>query len=235
MSLEEKEFFLTELLIAYDQRCHKNLLEMQEKFTVRQLLELWIPKDKPYHSATVRIHRYLGLTGKAEKIMKPLEENIENMIHGYQLIKGSESNYEVWLEQYNRVNNDSLSPWLKNWVDAVFLFEHKEYSQALENMRSAFETIRYTAANKMIEFLESYMIISLLVDNKRGWKDFKRAFKWGVFMNNFGDLKPFYLVSEETEIRSIFEEKLIVISKFENIRDLKTLAKLVFHFPYSST
>ena len=73
----------------------------------------------------------------------------------------------------------------------------------------------------MIEFLESYMIISLLVDNKRGWKDFKRAFKWGVFMNNFGDLKPFYLVSEETEIRSIFEEKLIVISKFENIRDLK--------------
>ena len=235
MSLEEKEFFLTELLIAYDQRCHKNLLEMQEKFTVRQLLELWIPKDKPYHSATVRIHRYLGLTGKAEKIMKPLEENIENMIHGYQLIKGSESNYEVWLEQYNRVNNDSLSPWLKNWVDAVFLFEHKEYSQALENMRSAFETIRYTAANEMIEFLESYMIISLLVDNKRGWKDFKRAFKWGVFMNNFGDLKPFYLVSEETEIRSIFEEKLIVISKFENIRDLKTLAKLVFHFPYSST
>ncbi|MQW93031.1 hypothetical protein GHJ48_11630 [Acinetobacter sp. dk771] len=235
MSLEEKEFFLTELFIANEEICHKNLLEMQKNFTTRQLLELWIPKDRPYHSATVHIHRYLGLTGKAEKTMKPLEVNIENMIHAYKIIKGSESNYEVWLAQYNKVNNNVLCPWLKNWVDAILLFKQKEYSQALEKMRNAFETIRYTAADKMIEFLESYMIISLLIEDKGGWKDFKRAFKWGVFMNNFGDLKPFYVISEETEIRSIFEDKLTVISSFENIRDLKTLAKLVFHFPYSST
>ncbi|QIC75616.1 hypothetical protein FSC17_03355 [Acinetobacter indicus] len=50
-----------------DEICEKNLIEMQQKFTVRQLLELWIPKDKPYHSATVKIHRHLGLTAKAEK------------------------------------------------------------------------------------------------------------------------------------------------------------------------
>ena len=64
--------------------------------------------------------------------MKPLEENIENMIHGYQLIKGSESNYEVWLEQYNRVNNDSLSPWLKIGLMQSFYLNIKNILKLLK-------------------------------------------------------------------------------------------------------
>lgn len=234
IDLGEREIFLAGLFMVNDEICEKNLIEMQQKFTVRQLLELWIPKDKPYHSATVKIHRHLGLTAKAEKIMKPLEVNIKNMLHGYKIIKGSEIDYEGWLKQYCKINNDVLCPWLKHWVDAVRLFKKQEYSLALSNMREAFKTIRYTAADQMIVFLESYMIISLLAEDESGWKDFKRAYKWGVFMNNFGDLKPFYILSEETEIKTIFKDKLTVISSFENIRDLKTLARLVFHFQYSA-
>jgi hypothetical protein len=41
-------------------------------------------------------------------------------------------------------------------------------------MRKAFKYIRYAAADKMIEFLEFYMILSLLVEDKAGWKDFKK-------------------------------------------------------------
>ncbi|QIC75617.1 hypothetical protein FSC17_03360 [Acinetobacter indicus] len=70
--------------------------------------------------------------------MKPLEVNIENMLHGYKIIKGSETDYEGWLEQYCKINNDVLCPWLKHWVDAVRLFKKQEYSLALSNMREAF-------------------------------------------------------------------------------------------------
>lgn len=235
MSLEEKETVVVELFYYSIEVFENNYREMLQHYTARQLLELWIPKDKPYHAATVHIHRYLGLTGKTEKIMKPFEVNIENISHAYDLINGTKSNYDGWLKEYKQVKNDERYPWLKHWVDAVFLFKQKQYSQALENMREAFKDIRYTSANKMIDFLESYMIMSLLIEDKAGWKDFKKAFKWGVFINQFGgDLKPFYDIPDGTDIRKIFEDKLTVVSSLEKIRDLKTLATLVFHWKYSA-
>ncbi|MEG2695649.1 MAG: hypothetical protein RR966_14425, partial [Acinetobacter sp.] len=75
---------------------------------------------------------------------------------------------------------------------------------------------------------------SLLVEDKAGWKDFKKAFKWGVFINQFGgDLKPFYNINNEIDIRKLFEEKITQITLFGNVKDLKSLANLVFHWEYS--
>ena len=234
MSIEEKEFLFEGLFIYNIEIFNKNFLEMQKKFTIKQMLELWIPKDQPYHAATIHIHRYLGLTKKTEEIMAPFKVNIGNIFHAYDLIKGDRSDYDVWLNEYKSIKNDEIYPWLKNWIDAVIYYKQKQYVQALENMRKAFKYIRYAAADKMIEFLEFYMILSLLVEDKAGWKDFKKAFKWGVFINQFGgDLKPFYNINNEIDIRKLFEEKITQIALFGNVKDLKSLANLVFHWEYS--
>ena len=235
MSIEEKEFIFSNVFPYSIGIFDKNIIEVQRNFTIKELLELWIPKDQPYHAATVHIHRYLGLTRKTDEIMAPFKVNIGNIFHAYDLIKGKRSDYNVWLNEYKSIGNDEIYPWLKNWVDAVIFYKQKQYSQALENMRKAFKYIRYAAADKMIEFLEFYMILSLLVEDKAGWKDFKKAFKWGVFINQFGgDLKPFYNINNEIDIRNLFEDKLTVVARLENINDLKNLAKLVFHWQYSS-
>lgn len=212
----------------------KNYTDVFNSSHPMQLLDISIPKDQPYHAATVHIHRYLGLTGKSEKLLKPFEPNIENLFKAYDLIDGKESNYDLWVTDYKKVQNDEVYPWLKNWVDAVFLFKQKKYDDALDNMHDAFKGIRYSAAKKMVDFLDSYIILSLLAKDKSGWKDFRIAFKWGVFLNQFGgELRPFYQMSDETDIRKLFEDKILTVSLFKDIKDLKTLAKLVLHWQYS--
>ena len=81
MSIEEKEFLFEGLFIYNIEIFNKNFLEMQKKFTIKQMLELWIPKDQPYHAATIHIHRYLGLTKKTEEIMASFKVNIGNIFH----------------------------------------------------------------------------------------------------------------------------------------------------------
>ena len=165
-------------------------------------------------------------------------KNIKNSIEGYGVIKGKH-NYQSWLKEYYEVDNNKVYPWLVHWIDGMRFFQKTEFEKALIEMQQAFKTIRYVAGNKQQRFIEDYMIVALAQANKsgniQGWKDFKLAFKWGVFMNNFDAFPEFYCDKNDEELRTIFKEnKKAFKSCSTSIMDTRLLAKLLFHWKYDT-
>ncbi|MGX8221176.1 hypothetical protein ACWS81_10525 [Psychrobacter celer] len=165
-------------------------------------------------------------------------KNIGNCIYGYDVMKGK-YNYQSWLKEYYKVGNDRVYPWLVHWIDGMRFFQKTEFEKALIEMQQAFKTIRYVAGSKQQRFIEDYMIVALAQANKsgniQGWKDFKLAFKWGVFMNNFDAFPEFYSDKNDEELRTIFKEnKKAFKSCSTSIMDTRLLAKLLFHWKYDT-
>lgn len=165
-------------------------------------------------------------------------ENIANCINGYEVMK-QKYDYQQWLNEYYEVGNDVVFPWLKYWIDGLSFYYNKEFEQSLGAMKQAFKTIRYSAGNRQIRFIEDYMLVALAQPNKngniQGWKDFKIAFKWGVFMNHFDAFPDFYTDVSDKELKTMFEEnKKAFISFPSSGMDTKLLAKLLFHWKYDT-
>ena len=165
-------------------------------------------------------------------------ENIKNCIYAYDVMK-QRYNHQQWINEYYEVGNDSVYPWLVPWVDGMKSFYSRDFESSLSSMRKAFETIRYSAGNRQIKFIEDYMLVALAQPNKngniQGWKDFKLAFKWGVFMNHFDAFPEFYTDISNKELEAIFKDrkksyKSVSGSNF----DTKVLAKLLFHWKYDN-
>jgi hypothetical protein len=83
------------------------------------------------------------------------------------------------------------------------------------------------------------MLVALSQPNKngnlQGWKDFKLAFKWGVFMNNFGAFPDFYSDKSDEELKTMFKKnKKAFKSCSTSIMDTRLLAKLLFHWKYDT-
>lgn len=165
-------------------------------------------------------------------------ESIKNCIYAYDVMK-QRYNHQQWLNEYYEVGNDSVYPWLVHWVDGMKSFYSRDFESSLSSMRKAFETIRYSAGNRQIKFIEDYMLVALAQPNKngniQGWKDFKLAFKWGVFMNHFDAFPEFYTDISNKELEAIFKDrkksyKSVSGSNF----DTKVLAKLLFHWKYDN-
>ena len=166
------------------------------------------------------------------------EINIKNCIEGYSVMK-QKYNYQQWLNEYYGVGNDVIYPWLVHWIDGMKSFCNKEFESSLTSMRKAFDTIRYSAGNNQIRFIEDYMLIALAQPNNggnvQGWKDFKLAFKWGVFMNHFDTFPEFYNDVSDKELKVIFKDKKQSYKSFLGSSfDSKVLAKLLFHWKYDS-
>lgn len=163
-------------------------------------------------------------------------ENIENCIHGYDVMK-QKYGYQKWLDKYYEVGNDIVYPWLVHWVDGINFFHNKEFENSIIEMRQAFNNIRYSAGNYQIKFIEDYMLVALSQPNKngnvQGWKDFKVAFKWGIFMNNFDAFPAFYSNIDDENLKTMFEDNKKVFSLCsKNTIDTKILSKLIFHWKY---
>ena len=173
-----------------------------------------------------------------EPDIKDYIKNIGNCIDGYEVLK-QKYDYQKWLNEYHEVGNDIVLPWLKHWIDGLNFYYNKEFEQSLVTMKQAFETIRYSAGNSQIRFIEDYMLVALAQPNKngnvQGWKDFQRAFKWGVFMNNFEAFPEFYSNISDEELKVIFKNKKQSYKSFlDSNFDSKVLAKLMFHWKYDS-
>ncbi|MBH0063652.1 hypothetical protein [Psychrobacter sp. SZ93C1] len=165
-------------------------------------------------------------------------KNIENCGYGYYVMK-EKYDHQKWLNEYHDVGNDIVFPWLKYWIDGMKLFYSRDFESSLTRMREAFNTIRYSAGNRQIKFIEDYMLVALAQPNKngnvQGWKDFKIAFKWGVFMNHFDAFPEFYSDKNNKELKTMFEEKKKDFIAFpSNSMDTKILAKLLFHWKYDT-
>ena len=162
--------------------------------------------------------------------------NIKNCIDGYDVMK-QKYDYQQWLDEYYEVGNDEVYPWLVYWIDGIKHFYNKEFESSLTNMKKAFDTLRYSAGDSQIKFLEDYMLVALAQPNKngnvQGWKDFKVAFKWGVFMNNFEAFPEFYSIISDEILKAVFKDKK---KSYESVSDsnfdTKVLAKLIFHWKY---
>lgn len=165
-------------------------------------------------------------------------ENIKNCIYAYDVMK-QKYDYQQWLNEYYEVGNDEVYPWLVHWIDGMKSFYNKEFAVSLSSMKKAFDTIRYSAGDRQIKFIEDYMLVALAQPNKsgnlQGWKDFKIAFKWGVFMNNFDAFPEFYSGISDEELKLIFKDKKQSYKLFSDSSfDSKVLAKLIFHWKYDS-
>lgn len=165
-------------------------------------------------------------------------ENIKNCIYAYDVMK-QRYNHQQWINEYYEVGNDSVYPWLVPWVDGMKSFYSRDFELSLSSMRKAFETIRYSAGNRQIKFIEDYMLVALAQPNKngniQGWKDFKLAFKWGVFMNHFDAFPEFYTDVSDKELKVIFKDKKQSYKSFSGSSfDSKVLAKLLFHWKYDN-
>ncbi|MGM8886184.1 hypothetical protein ACS8FD_09590 [Psychrobacter sp. 1U2] len=165
-------------------------------------------------------------------------ENIKNCIYAYDVMK-QRYNHRQWLNEYYEVGNDSVYPWLVHWVDGMKSFYSRDFESSLSSMRKAFETIRYSAGNRQIKFIEDYMLVALAQPNKngniQGWKDFKLAFRWCVFMNHFDAFPEFYTDVSDKELKVIFKDKKHSYKSFSGSSfDSKVLAKLLFHWKYDN-
>lgn len=165
-------------------------------------------------------------------------KNIGNCIYGYEVLK-QKYDYQEWLDDYYEAGNNIVYPWLVYWIDGMRFFYNKKFEASLTSMRKAFDTIRYSAGNRQIKFIEDYMLVALAQPNKsgnvQGWKDFQRAFKWGVFMNNFEAFPEFYSNISDEELKVIFKNKKQSYKSFlDSNFDSKVLAKLMFHWKYDS-
>ena len=159
--------------------------------------------------------------------------NIENYHHGYFDVLNKQIPFEVWLAEYQSCHNDVIYPWLEQWIRGVLLFKENNIEEALSFMDSAFETIRYAAGKHQECFLEDYLLISLA--NPKGYKSFKQAYKWGTFMNHFGGLKPLFNLESDEEIKQLYlakKDNFNAFEKMKNNMDMRTLAKMVFHWQY---
>lgn len=159
--------------------------------------------------------------------------NIENYHHGYFDVLSNKISFDTWFESYKACKNDIVYPWLEQWIRGVILFKKNQSQEALEFMDKAFETIRYAAGKHQECFLEDYLLISLA--NPKGYKSFKQAYKWGTFMNHFGGLKPLFNLESDEEIKQLYQAKKDNFNAFEKIKnnmDMRTLAKMVFHWQY---
>lgn len=159
--------------------------------------------------------------------------NIENYHKGYFDVLNQKIEFESWLEQYKTCQNDIVYPWLEQWIRGVISFKKNQTQEALEFMDNAFETIRYAAGKHQERFLEDYLLISLA--NPKGYKSFKQAYKWGTFMNHFGGLKPLFNLESDEEIKQFYQAKKDNFNAFEKMKnnmDMRTLAKMVFHWQY---
>lgn len=159
--------------------------------------------------------------------------NIENYHHGYFDVLNKQIPFEVWLTEYQSCHNDIIYPWLEQWIRGVLLFKENNIEEALNFMDSAFETIRYAAGKHQERFLEDYLLISLA--QPKGYKSFKQAYKWGTFMNHFGGLKPLFNLESDEEIKQLYQAKKDNFNAFEKMKnnmDMRTLAKMVFHWQY---
>ncbi len=165
-------------------------------------------------------------------------ENIVNCINGYEVMK-QRYDYQQWLNEYYEVGNDRVYPWLLHWIDGMKSFYNRDFELSLASMKKAFNTIRYSAGNSQIKFIEDYMLVALAQPNKsgniQGWKDFKLAFKWGVFMNNFDAFPEFYSNISDEALNVIFKEKKQYYQSVADSNfDTKILAKLLFHWKYNN-
>ena len=147
--------------------------------------------------------------------------------------------YQKWLNEYYKVGNNKVYPWLVHWVDGMRFFYQRDFDASIREMQQAFNTIRYSAGSSQIKFIEDYMLVALAQPNKngnvQGWKDFKIAFKWGVFMNHFDAFPKFYSDKSNKELKTMFEEnKKAFISFPSNSMDTGLLAKLLFHWKYDT-
>ena len=132
-------------------------------------------------------------------------KNIENCIYGYDVMKG-EYDYQQWLVENYEASNNVVYPWLIHWIDGVRFFHQRKFEKSLVEMIQAFKTIRYSAGSHQRYFIEDYMLVALAQANRKGWKEFKVAFKWGVFMNNFDAFPEFYSDKSNKELKAMFEE-----------------------------
>lgn len=162
--------------------------------------------------------------------------NIENYHKGYFEVLDNKLPFEAWLEEYKYCHNNIVYPWLEQWIRAVLAFKNNDPTSALDYMEKAFDTIRYSAGKHQERFIEDYLLISLA--NDKGYKNFKQTYKWGVFMNHFGDLKSFFNLENDEDIKQLYQSKKKDFKVFDNMRknmNMKTLAKLVFHWKYDGT
>ena len=165
-------------------------------------------------------------------------KNIENCIYSYDVMK-EKYDYQKWLNEYYEVGNNKVYPWLVHWVDGMRFFYQRDFDASIREMQQAFNTIRYSAGSSQIKFIEDYMLVALAQPNKngnvQGWKDFKIAFKWGVFMNHFDAFPEFYSDKSNKELKTMFEKnKKAFISFPLNSMDTGLLAKLLFHWKYDT-
>jgi hypothetical protein len=164
---------------------------------------------------------------------KPFLVNIENYHHGYVDVLNKKMSFEIWLSEYKTCQNHIVYPWLEQWIRGVLAFKRNDITEALNFMDSAFETIRYAAGKHQERFLEDYLLISL--SNPKGFRSFKKAYKWGTFMNHFGGLKPLFNLTSDEEIKQLYQAKkdnFKVFEKMKNNMDMSTLTKVVFHWGY---
>ena len=172
---------------------------------------------------------------KSQANPKQFLANIENYHQGYFDVLNNKMSFETWLEAYKSCNNHIVYPWLEQWIQAVLAFKKDQYHKSLEYMNQAFETIRYSAGKHQERFLEDYLLIALA--NEKSYKSFKQAYKWGTFMNHFGGLKPLFNLENDDEIKQLYQDKksdFITFEKMKNNMDMRTLAKMVFHWKYDS-
>ncbi|WP_198330938.1 hypothetical protein [Psychrobacter cibarius] len=166
------------------------------------------------------------------------KKNIENCIYSYDVMK-EKYDYQKWLNEYYEVGNNKVYPWLVHWVDGMRFFYQRDFDASIREMQQAFNTIRYSAGSSQVKFIEDYMLVALAQPSKngnvQGWKDFKIAFKWGVFMNHFDAFPEFYSDKSNKELKNMFEEnKKAFISFPSNSMDTGLLAKLLFHWKYDT-
>ena len=180
-----------------------------DKFIIKFFQDYLIPPNDEYH-----------------------RENIKNSIQGYEVMKGK-YDYQEWSIDYYKTGNNIVYPWLIHWIDGMNFFKQKEFSDSMSEMQQAFKTIRYSAGSEQKKFIEDYMIVALAQPNKKGWKEFKIAFKWGVFMNSFDAFPKFYAYVSDPVLKTIFEDKRKLFKSYStNVIDTKLLAKLLFHWKY---
>ena len=161
--------------------------------------------------------------------------NISNYFQGYFDVFNKKITFESWLADYKTCNNHIVYPWLEQWIQAVLAFKKDQYHESLNYMNQAFQTIRYSAGKHQERFLEDYLLICLA--NAKGYKSFKQAYKWGTFMNHFSGLKPLFKLETDDEVKQLYQSKKEDFKVFEKMKggmDMKSLAKLVFHWKYDS-
>lgn len=160
--------------------------------------------------------------------------NIKNYHHGCFDVINNRMSFDTWFESYKLCKNDVIYPWLEQWIRGVLAFKKNQYKEALSFMDRAFDTIRYSAGNHQERFLEDYLLISL--PHPKAYKSFKQAYKWGTFMNHFGGLKPLFNLENDEVIKKLYKSKkedFKALEKMKNNMDMKTLAKMVFHWQYN--